>query len=570
MQTPEEFLEANGLETRTIDRAGLVAAFQKEMEAGLAGEPSSLKMIPTFTSPYGEVTKDTPVTVLDAGGTNFRAGTVTIPSDGSEIKIEHVEKGEMPGAKSYVSQEDFYAVLTGHVQRCAPFVKDNAVGFCFSYPAEASAEGDAKLLHWTKQIQAPEIVGQWVGAEMAKRLDPKPSKITVVNDTVATLLAGKAVEKDVHYSAYLGFILGTGTNVAYIEKNSNIGKLKHAPEGYMAINTESGGFNKIAQSKFDEAMDKKSADCGTQRFEKMIAGAYLGRIGLEVFKAAAREGFFSEDAKLAVLQMGALESYDLDNFCAMYDNGKPNPLLKVFVDEKDRATARRLATPVFERAAILTAIHLAAFIIKTGGGTDPYAPVNVCIDGSTYYKTRAVSFPEIVKRELDAMLAARNISYALTVCPDCARKAKLKAVLWTIPITLIATPVLVFLSLFAVRPNRNIRSEVTSWPITVPIVAVIFWLCGLSVYLPRPKELYAAELVRKRVGKPGSAFLVPLEPRCYTRREKPVKPSDITYRTALQSDLAEKLTPVINGEADAASLQALVGQTFIKEERARW
>ena len=219
MQTPEEFLEANGLETRTIDRAGLVAVFQKEMEAGLAGEPSSLKMIPTFTSPYGEVTKDSPVTVLDAGGTNFRAGTVTIPSDGSEIKIEHVEKGEMPGAKSYVSQEDFYAVLTGHVQRCAPFVKDNAVGFCFSYPAEASAEGDAKLLHWTKQIQAPEIVGQWVGAEMAKRLDPKPSKITVVNDTVATLLAGKAVEKDVHYSAYLGFILGTGTNVAYIEKN---------------------------------------------------------------------------------------------------------------------------------------------------------------------------------------------------------------------------------------------------------------------------------------------------------------------------------------------------------------
>jgi len=155
------------------------------------------------------------------------------------------------------------------------------------------------------------------------------------------------------------------------------------------------------------------------------------------------------------------------------------------------------------------------------------------------------------------------------VCPDCARKAKLKAVLWTIPITLIATPVLVFLSLFAVRPNRNIRSEVTSWPITVPIVAVIFWLCGLSVYLPRPKELYAAELVRKRVGKPNNAFLVPLEPRCYTRREKPVEPLDITYRTALKSDLAEKLVPVINGEADVTSLQGLVGQTFIKEENTR-
>ena len=418
MQTPEEFLESNGLATTSLDRASLIAAFQKEMEAGLAGQPSSLKMIPTYTSPYGEIKKDTPVTVLDAGGTNLRGATVTIPSSG-DILIENKEKGEMPGAKSYVSQEDFYAVLTGHVNRCRPFAKDPAVGFCFSYPAEASADGDAKLLVWTKQIQAPEIVGQWVGAELAKRLDPKPSKIQVVNDTVATLLAGKATEKPGQkFSAYLGFILGTGTNVAYIEKNCNIPKLVTPPEGAMAINTESGGFNKIVQSAFDEAMDKKTSDCGSQRFEKMIAGAYLGKIGLEVFKAAARAGFFSAAARDAVQGLGALESYDLDNFCAKYDNGKPNPLDKVFTDEADRAMARRLATPVFERAAILTAVHLAAFIIKTGGGTGPSAPVCVCIDGSTYYKTRVVSFPEIVKRELDAMLGPRNISFALTVCPD--------------------------------------------------------------------------------------------------------------------------------------------------------
>lgn len=418
-QTPEEFLEANGFSTSSLDRAALVTAFLKEMEAGLAGEPSSLKMIPTYTSPYGEVQRDTPVTVLDAGGTNFRAGTVTFPSGGDKPKIEHLEKGGMPGAKTYVPQEEFYAVLTGHISRCAQFTNGNtAVGFCFSYPAEASANGDAKLINWTKEIKAPEIVGQWVGAETVKRLAVKPSRMTVVNDTVATLLAGKAVESNVRYSAYLGFILGTGTNVAYIERNDRIGKLKDAPEGSMAINSESGGFSKIAQSAFDEAMDKKSANCGAQRFEKMIAGAYLGAIGLEIFKAAARAGFFSEDARLAIMQLATLESYDLDNFCALHDNGKPNPLVKIFASEQDRIVARRLATPVFERAAILTAIHLAAFIIKTGGGTDPYAPVNVCIDGSTYYKTRVVSFPEIVKKELEAMLGPRNISYALTVCPD--------------------------------------------------------------------------------------------------------------------------------------------------------
>ena len=420
MQTPEEFLLANGFLSSTIDRAALIATFQKEMEAGLAGEPSSLRMIPTFTSPYGEIKKDTAVTVLDAGGTNFRAGAVTIPSDGSDIKIEHLEKGEMPGTKEYVDPDTFYSIITNHINRVRPNVNTDTIGFCFSYPAEARADGDAKLLRWTKEIKAPEIVGQWVGTEISNRLDPKPSSITVVNDTVATLLAGKAAEKGVRYSAYIGFILGTGTNVAYIEKNDRITKLKDAPEGSMAINTESGGFNKIDRSAFDEAMDRKTSDFGMQRFEKMIAGAYLGRIGLEILQAAAKEGFFSAPAAEAILAMDALESMHLDNFCAKFDNGKPNPLNKVFTTEQDCTTARRLATPVFERAAILTAIHLAAFIIKTGGGTDPEAPVSVCIDGSTYYKTRVVSFPEIVTRELDAMLAARNISYALTVCPDCA------------------------------------------------------------------------------------------------------------------------------------------------------
>ena len=186
----------------------------------------------------------------------------------------------------------------------------------------------------------------------------------------------------------------------------------------MAINSESGGFNKIDQSTFDKAMDSKTSDCGMQCFEKMIAGAYLGRIGLEVLQAAAKEGFFSSQAAERIAAMTELESMYLDNFCAQFDNGKPNPLDEVFTDEADRETARRLTTPVFERAAILTAVHLAAFIVKTGCGTDSSEPVCVCIDGSTYYKTRAVSFPEIVKAELDAMLGPRNISFSLTLCPD--------------------------------------------------------------------------------------------------------------------------------------------------------
>jgi len=77
--------------------------------------------------------------------------------------------------------------------------------------------------------------------------------------------------------------------------------------------------------------------------------------------------------------------------------------------------ARRLGVPVFERAAVLTAIHLAAFAIKSGAGNDPSEPVAINADGSTWYKTRAIPFAETVARELDDMLVQRrNIHYAIT------------------------------------------------------------------------------------------------------------------------------------------------------------
>ena len=121
--------------------------------------------------------------------------------------------------------------------------------------------------------------------------------------------------------------------------------------------------------------------------------------------------------------------------------------------------------------------------------------------------------------------------------------------------------------MFAIRPNRNAKREVASLPVVMPCVAVILWLCGLSVYLPRPKEMYAAEIVHKCVGLPGKSFLLPLESRCYTRRQDGMlKPEDIKYKSAVRTELADRLVPVIQGEADG---RELIGQTFIKEEDTR-
>ena len=411
MKTPEEFLKDNGfIPAAEIDRQAMIGTFISEMEKGLKGEKSSLMMIPTYVGVNGKIPQGAKAAVLDAGGTNFRGGIVTIPP-----AISDKQNQPMPGTKGEVDEETFYKAFADEVKRVLPLATTKKIGWCFSYPAEATPSLDAKLVYWTKNIQAPAIIGQYVGAELLKRLGG--GEIAIVNDTVATLLAAKATEGDKTYSSYIGFILGTGTNSAYVEKNKNILKLEGADaDGSMIINAESGGFDKIETSAFDKAADAKTGNPGVHIFEKLIAGAYLGPVGLEIYKAAAKAGMFSAKAAAAIGGLGALETMDFDNFCAEFKKeGRDNVLDSIFADADDAKLARRLGIPVFERAAVLTAIHLAAFVIKSGEGNDPAAPVAINADGSTYYKTRAIPFDATVRKELDDMLVnRRNIHYAIT------------------------------------------------------------------------------------------------------------------------------------------------------------
>ena len=411
MKTVEDFLRDNGFVSASeLDRQALLVSFISEMEKGLKGEPSSLMMIPTFVGVNGKIPQGASAAVLDAGGTNFRGAIVSIPP-----QISDKQNQPMPGTKGEVDEETFYNAFAAEVKRLEGKPSCKKLGWCFSYPAEATKDLDAKLVRWTKNIKAPAIVGQFVGKELLKRTGGEG--IAVVNDTVATLLAAKATEGDKTYSSYIGFILGTGTNTAYVEKNKNILKMSGLdPEGSMIINAESGAFDKAPRSKFDDAADAKTGNPGIGLLEKMIAGAYLGGVGLEIYKAAAKEGLFSKEAASALGGLGALETMDFDNFCAGFKKeGRDNVLDTIFSNPDDAKMAKRLGLPVFERAAVLTAVQLAAFVIKSGEGADPSAPVAINADGSTYYKTRAIPFDATVRRELDEMLVQRrNVHYAIT------------------------------------------------------------------------------------------------------------------------------------------------------------
>ena len=416
--SPSSFLAKHNFSAE-LDFSTLLAEFDRQMTAGLGGKPSSLAMIPSFVSLGKTVPSNTPIIVLDAGGTNLRVAVVHF-NEAGEARFDDKEKFAMPGTTGEtLSEETFFSRFAEFLEPVAE--RSDSVGFCFSYPTEITPTLDGRLIRWTKQVAAPEVIGKMIGAGIAAALEKRTGAklaVKILNDTVATLLAGAGAGMARNYSSFCGFILGTGTNIAYIESNAKITKISGLdPNGKMVINCETGNFNGAPQSDFDREMDAQTSDTGKGLFEKMISGAYIGGVGLALLKSAARDGLFSASAAKAILALKTLSTKDFDDFIA-------NPYLKFsalsdfpFTDD-DRRVMLEIGEPVFIRAANLTAANIAAAILKSGAGKDRLHPVCVTVDGSTYHKTRTAFFKSRVEEALRAILHPQGVYFDIIAVED--------------------------------------------------------------------------------------------------------------------------------------------------------
>lgn len=413
----ESFIESHWLDVydvNAIDIKGTLECFLSEMRKGLAGTGSSLAMIPSYISTAGKVPVGKPVIVIDAGGTNLRVCVVAFDASGKP-EISHFSKHQMPGTAEYVSADGFFESLAACVRPLLPFADD--IGFCFSYACEISPECDGRLLHWTKEIKAPEVVGMWVGKALREKLPGFNGRITVINDTVGTLLAGLGEGIKRRYDGNVGFILGTGTNIAVVADNAAITKVPGLPAGAMIINVESAGFNGAPRTDIDRAFDATTTDPGRSPFEKMISGGYLGALGLTALKTAAAEGFFSVPFAKTLDSWTSLENKDLDIFTED-PLSSPGPFAGVEMTDDDRIAAQAISAAIYRRAAVFTAVNLAAGILIGGGGQNPLAPVCVNADGSTFYKTRCVEFRSLVDEVLRNLVGRKGVSYRIVGVPD--------------------------------------------------------------------------------------------------------------------------------------------------------
>jgi len=385
--------------------------FVDELTLGLKEDGHTLKMIPSYVSNRPTGKEKGSFLALDLGGTNFRVCEVYLEGD-SKVRLTQ-KKFTIPDyAKCGQSDVlfDFLAdsVLTFITENNIPTESDIPLGFTFSFPVNQTAIDKGYLMGWTKGFDCKDTVNKDVVALLNEALARKNVKVHVsalVNDTVGTLMSAAYSDP----GTYVGVILGTGTNAAYVEKVSAIPKWKggEIKSGEMIVNSEWGAFDNerkvLPWTKYDQQQDEQTTNPGKQTYEKMISGMYLGEIVRQVIVELVQRrilfgGVSSPEIETPYkFETAYMSRIERDHTSDLIDTKMVlQELLNIpYPAPRDRRIVRRICELVSLRAARLAAIGIAGLVMKMNKVNDG---CTIAIDGSVYEH-----YPHFGNRMKDAL-----------------------------------------------------------------------------------------------------------------------------------------------------------------------
>lgn len=383
-----EKLAADGLDLRTETER-----FLAQLRSGLKQEQANLRMLPSYIELKEDVPCQSKVIVMDAGGTNLRLALVHL-NEAREAVIESFSTQLMPGIAERLSKERFFDALAEYLLPLLP--ESRRLGLCFSFAVQMQANRDGKILGFSKEIKVDGAEGALIGEELRAALrragDSGVLELCVLNDTSATLLGGMLQHPGRAFEAYVGFILGTGTNTAYVERCEQIEKLDEAYEvqagALMVMNTESASYQLASRAPIEAAFDASTQTPGDNQFEKLLSGRYKGTLLWRILHCASEAGLFSLEfcKRLPSLELQPeLESRELNEFLAnAYGEGR---LASLCAEDLDRQRVFGLIENLEERSARLICVNWAAILEQMGKGRNPLKPVAFTLEGSTYFKS---------------------------------------------------------------------------------------------------------------------------------------------------------------------------------------
>lgn len=371
---------------------------------------------------------------LDLGGTNFRVLRVSLQGHHEaqiDSKVYVVDKELMTGHGTK---------LFDHIANClAEFVNEHALndqhlplGFTFSFPCIQLGLTKALLTRWTKGFRCAgveqEDVGRLLKEAIARRGDLEIDVMALLNDTTGTLMSCAHRNPECR----IGVIIGTGCNACYVERVENADLLEpeyKVDKPNILVNTEWGAFGESGKLEFvrtdyDRKIDKASLNAGSQLFEKMISGMYLGELVRLVLADAITQNLIfvrsSEKQRLTNIlkdNAGCVETrfisqIESDTFPAFQQTR--NILKELFGLEnasvEDCQKIRYICECISKRAANLVAVGISGLINKIAE-----QHVVVGVDGSVY---RLHPHFDTYLREAIHKLVSPKIKFELMLSED--------------------------------------------------------------------------------------------------------------------------------------------------------
>lgn len=385
MRQVDAFLDRYGMTPQRTSVDVCAKAFRDDMERGLRGDQDAcMLMLPTYLSLDERMPENHTSIVIDAGGTHFRIGLVTLNRQGA--KVEDLRVFPMPGSQEPITWEDFVSWVAEAV---LPFTnRSRRVGFCFSYAAESLPNQDGRVLSLSKQVQISCSEGKELGRDISAVLADRgvpDINFVVLNDTVAALLGGAAGFDGESFDGYIGLIYGTGVNTCYVEQTKELKKLDTVwDRDTMLINMESAQFDGAPRGDFDERLDRSSVDPGLCHYEKMVSGRYQGELIFYALMQGCEDGLFSSNFARNVRRLSGLSMVQADEFCAKpYGGGL---LAAACGTEEDREAVYTIIDRIVERSARLVCANLAGILLQTGAGAHIHRPACIVAEGSGFYK----------------------------------------------------------------------------------------------------------------------------------------------------------------------------------------
>lgn len=217
-------MKKNIFKLKTKQLKEIAQSLQTKVENGLGKDNTEIQCIPTYINPKTSGIEGSAL-VLDLGGTNYRVATIDFIDGKASIHPENGWKKDLSVMKTPgFTEADLFKEQADPIGEIKMEGK-MPIGYCFSYPAESMLNGDASLIRWTKGVDIKEMLGKPVGQPLRDYLNKengdKFTEVKVINDTVASLFAGLT---DSSYDAYIGLIVGTGTNMATFIRPDKIKK----------------------------------------------------------------------------------------------------------------------------------------------------------------------------------------------------------------------------------------------------------------------------------------------------------------------------------------------------------